>query len=464
MTILQALEDMKGDQGVLLSGQMGQPTDADKLLRNLFKVVKEFEAKFNGAPIVKSMLNPEEVWAKFEASWLNFGVMSQREIRTICTDLSLATRCEVIDALQASPQHLENKFNLFGFATAYFHGWRSFEAAETTESLIHKSIKLNRTKKRRRFLEVWDEYSFLFSPDAASKVAEIVIHRRMSVHQVCDVLFIDPTSQLAIRVREEATNIATTQFKKECKKLSTDGALEQLRGIVEDVMSKSLEGNHYRTGMSKIIDCDITESSEDFRATLVSLIQQDDRLGDPRLNRNRANWRTMTDEAQRKYLAWLAVETLQFFFNAIVPKNDENRRRAEFWLRYAQRPGLIKDFQVALSWEDHQRLKSSKQILPNYSRVDDGNTSAFLMVFGTSGTDYVVIEFSETANAAYIYEKSKFEDGDLSLWGDRGLSLRRDTFYLRDLKRIRRAELRILHNNFWEQKAIRSLADIGIFL
>jgi hypothetical protein len=455
MTILQAVKDMNGDRAVLLSGKMSQPVEADRILKNLLKVADEFAKKVNGAPVIKNTLNVDEVWAKFEYSGHKFEEMSQREIRSICTDVSLATRREVVDTLRASPWPLTNKFNLYGFATAYFHGWRSFEEVETVELLIRSSIVTNRAKRRSRFLEVWDELPFLFSANAARRVAEIIISRHVTVHQVCTDLFIDPTSQLSVRIRQEAVEIATAQFQAKCKKLKVDEALAELRWIVEDLMSRTLEGDFYRSGISKLIDCAIADSAESFRAALVSLVRIDDRLGDPRLIRNQANWRTMTEAAREKYLAWLAVETLQFFFDAVVPKNDENRRRADFWLRYAQRPGLIKDFQVALSEEDIILLRHSKQKLPGYSRVLGGNSSAFLMVFTALETDYVIIEFSETGNAAYIYEKAEFEAGSRSL--------RSDEFHIKyDLKRKSRADLRILHNNEWEQKAARSLADLGI--
>ncbi len=88
-----------------------------------------------------------------------------------------------------------------------------------------------------------------------------------------------------------------------------------------------------------------------------------------------------------------------------------------------------------------------------------GKTSAFLMVFEGYGTEYVVIEFSENDNAAYIYARKAFESG--------GVKLRSDSFNLReDLKRMDDAHERILHPREtlqrWEVKATRILADLGI--
>ena len=168
----------------------------------------------------------------------------------------------------------------------------------------------------------------------------------------------------------------------------------------------------------------------------------------------------MPFETKEKFLAWLAKDTLQFFFDTLVPKNDTNRRRAEFWLEYAKKQGKIRDFQVAVSAEDRRKVRASRaQTIPSYSTISSGNTSAFLMVFEGYGTEYVVIEFSETGNAAYIYERKEFEGS--------GVTLRSNSFHLsEDLKRREEAENRIWHRTDtlerWETKARRMLAELGI--
>ena len=81
------------------------------------------------------------------------------------------------------------------------------------------------------------------------------------------------------------------------------------------------------------------------------------------------------------------------------------------------------------------------------------------MIFEGYGTEYVVIEFSETKNAAYIYDRKVFEA--------RGITIRSNSFHLTDdLKRIVAAQDRIWHRTNtierWEIKARRQLADLGI--
>ena len=203
----------------------------------------------------------------------------------------------------------------------------------------------------------------------------------------------------------------------------------------------------------------MAEGMPSFQSAVVGLVHSDERLGDPRLAYCAPNWRKIP-EARERFLAWLAKETLQFFFDTLVPRNDTNRRRAEFWLEYAKKQGKIKDFQVAVSEEDRPKIRASRaKTIPSYSSITGGKTSAFLMIFEGYGTDYVVIEFSETGNAAYIYPRKAFEA--------RGISIRSNSFDLTDdLKRIAAAEDRIFHRiatiESWETKARKQLADLGI--
>jgi hypothetical protein len=77
------------------------------------------------------------------------------------------------------------------------------------------------------------------------------------------------------------------------------------------------------------------------------------------------------------------------------------------------------------------------------------------MFFQGYGKDYVVIEFSETGNAAYIYEKAIFEA--------KGARMRSSVYDLtKDLKRMSDVKLRLLHIGSWEGSARSKLAELGI--
>ena len=259
---------------------------------------------------------------------------------------------------------------------------------------------------------------------------------------------------------EQAAIQAVTALVEKQGSISQGEALKELQWSSENVLTANLTADSYRLAMSKLISSRLPERFPSFQSALVDLVHADERLGDPRLPYCAPNWRTVPLESRDRFLGWLAKETLQFFFNTLVPRNDENRRRADFWLEYAKKPGKIKDFQVAVSDDDQYRIRASRaKTIPSYSRISGGKTSAFLMVFAGYGADYVVIEFSETGNAAYVYLRKVFESV--------GISMRSSSFDLRDdLKRMDDARERIIHlkesREPWETKARRMLAELGI--
>lgn len=89
-----------------------------------------------------------------------------------------------------------------------------------------------------------------------------------------------------------------------------------------------------------------------------------------------------------------------------------------------------------------------------YSQVAHQTTSAFLMKFEGYGGPVLVVEFSETGNAAYIFRFSDFEA--------QGVTLRTPRFEVRkhlkfDMKH------RVLHMSEWESRAAYKLAsEFGI--
>jgi len=224
--------------------------------------------------------------------------------------------------------------------------------------------------------------------------------------------------------------------------------------MLQDVLTDPLLPGALHHAVSSLILSRAAEKSESFQQTLRNYVRHHARLGDPRLRQCMPNWRDMEAEAQQRFLSWLAKESIIFFFDTILPRNDENRRRADFWLRYHSR---MSDFQVAISEHDYWKLTANKSSspLPLHSRVSQSSTSAFLMKFKGHGGDYVVVEFSETGNAAYIYDRALFESTNVNL--------RTPQFQLnRHLKHDRRLD-RILHLGAWESPARRKLAELGIW-
>ncbi len=365
-------------------------------------------------------------------------------------------RAKFVQCLGSSPDVLKRLTTFNGFVQAYFTGWRDMENPGAVETLIRKMLEPGRIPRKSRVLEAWRGASFLFSAEAAQRLAEATVHDRKAIKQACEELYIDPSTGLAGQVQRCAAAVAVKKLIDKQSFTSEPEAVSEFRWIVECLLGPSLDPLTYRSAMADLITSRLPDRMPEFQRSLVEVIHGDDRLGDPRLAGNAPGWRAMPQEARERFLAWLARETLQFFFDTLVPINDENRRRAKFWLEYAKKQGKVKDFQVAVSIDDLYRIKASRaKTIPSYSRVTGGKTSAFLMVFEGYGMEYVIIEFSETGNAAYIYTRKGFESG--------GIKLRSNSFHLTDALKRRRFETdRIIHVGEWEPKARRTLSELGI--
>jgi hypothetical protein len=442
-------------QQTLLSGTI----DPVPYLQDLTRTIQTLEAKFERVSVPKPPLDPEAVWLRWQSVRHDLSMLDAREVRTLCVSPKTAMNRALVDALASKPDALMRWSTFYGFVQAYFVHWRGMAEPQSVEKLIQGMLVKGRLPRTSKVLDLWRRSQFLFSREAAQRLGGIVARDRKAVTQACSEHYVEPSSALAAAAHEQATALSVAELIQRDQRIGQELALKELQWISGTLLTKGLSPTVYREAMGKLIVSRLADESPPFQSALVSLVHSDERLGDPRVAYCAPNWRTMPNDAKEKLLAWLAKETLQFFFDTLVPKNDKNRRRAEFWLDYAKKQGKIKDFQVAVSTEDLPKIRASRaKTIPRYSTITYGNTSAFLMIFEGYGKEYVVIEFSETNNAAYIYERKVFEAS--------GTSMHANSYDMaKDLKRKEDVHGRILHmegRDLWETKARRSLGEMGI--
>ncbi len=458
--IRQGLESLTADLSDFRASMMSHPVDPVPYLRQLDKIVDTLRIKSDRVASPKPPLDAEEVWARWRKLGFDLTKLNARELRTLCVSPLTAMKARLVTALGGNPDALKRLINLNGFAQAYFGKWRSMENPEAIEELIKAMLSEGRIVRKSKILDVWRRSPFLFSPEASLRVGKIIVKDHGSVKQSCVEYYIDPSSALASAAHEYAAAVAAEELIRRDVRIGQELALKELQWISDHLLTYALNADAYRQAMGKLIGSRMAEGMPQFQSALVRLAHGDERLGDPRLASCAPHWRKIP-EARERILAWLAKETLQFFFETLVPRNDSNRRRAEFWLGYANKQGKIKDFQVAVCEEDLPKIRASRaKTIPSYSNMRGGKASAFLMVFeGWSHKEYVVIEFSETGHAAYIYEREVFEAS--------GAKMRSTSFDMSsDLRRMSDAQDRIIHfldtRERWDTKARRKLADLGV--
>jgi hypothetical protein len=302
-------------------------------------------------------------------------------------------------------------------------------------------------------LRKWRDSPELFSGSAAHFLARAICEVPQKVEEVLKEFMIAPLSKLGLAARAATAQAACESFRKSENAHDEKVCLEFLKWMTESVLSDLVPLEIFAGAISCLIESNAANRWGSFQGSLQAYVLKHKRLGDPRTRESGVNWRFMSAEAKRRYLSWLARDSIIFFFNTILPNTNENRRRKDFWLKYH---GRIKDFQVAVSDTDALKVKANqhKTDLLYHSRIDHQTTSAFLMQFEGWGGDYVVIEFSENGNAAYIYKLADFEAQKLSLRTPRFASINHLKFDKTH---------RIRHSEDWESRTrYRLAAEFGI--
>jgi hypothetical protein len=354
---------------------------------------------------------------------------------------------ELISGLQGSPAILERTSCLFGVVLSYFAKWGQAEQQSKMESVIIAALAAY--KGRNPILWRCREHRLLvFSATGAKNLGRTVIEKEHTPKAMLEHFGIGVTTNLGKAAISESIQFFVSNLRRE---QSTAAFEQQLDYAISKLLKSDVPPESFYFGVSELILHRNAVDGESQRK-LREYVMKNDRLGDPRLNP--ANWKMVKPEAKDRFLVWIAKESIVFFFNHVLPDNNANRRRKVFWLKYVRQ---LVDFQVALSDQDLTRLEARAIAggIPSSARVDHQTTSAFLMRFrSTDGNDIVVVEFSETGNAAHKFDAKRFE----SVAG----TLRCGGFQFSYLKHGI-DENRILHRgDRWERRAYNKMAEWGI--
>lgn len=455
MKVHDALASMNTTIAELQHSKLYQVVNPKFELRPLVVHLEELQNKIDREGTPKSRLDAELVWQKWRNANFEYARLDPMDKRSLCISPITAMRSEHINELLIHPETLHRSSTLFGFVMVYFALWRTMDNPEQVEKLIIEAIARTPNIGGKGYITVWADAKLLFSSEAAKKIAQSVILRHSSIKEVCAEKYVDTTSKLAILAQEIGLDLAIDALLGRYRSMNEDEVLKEFSWITTNLITENVKPDIYRFQMQKLILSELPKRHKSFATNLLNLILNDQRLGDPRVSKMASNWRNMDKEAKENIISWHSKDMIKFFFNALVPPNDENRRRADFWLKYAEKIGRIKDFQVAVSDADQYIIRKHQGDNIDYSRVEGGNSSAFLMVFqGFGMEEYVIIEFSETGNAAYIHKRKNFEV--------EGISLRSKWFNLNTFLKRKNNVNRIIHNGEWEYYATQKLAELGI--
>lgn len=189
------------------------------------------------------------------------------------------------------------------------------------------------------------------------------------------------------------------------------------------------------------------------RKILKKFVLSDSRLGDPRLLRNNLNWLDIGNASLKKFIQWLSIEDIGFFFEHFLPDKKDPHKRKNFWLGYApkltsSRAFLCADDEIKL----HSLLKN-RTIADHFGKIR-GVNSAFILDFG----QVKVVEFSRIG-ACYIYSDKDFSQIIPNIWSIRTFAAEELSDGNRCADKVRHL---ITHNFDWRKEVMAILESYGI--
>jgi EH_Signature domain len=130
----------------------------------------------------------------------------------------------------------------------------------------------------------------------------------------------------------------------------------------------------------------------------------------PWLTKNLAAWGRVSETTRKMVEGWLKLELIQQFFDVLSDDKQQDRRRFEFWRAYHEQMDAVYFVLGSDAGrrrdEDWTRLKTALEGRA-LSYVGSAKTHAFIMYIG----DRAIVEFSQTGNAAYFYDKCNLDIG-----------------------------------------------------
>lgn len=172
------------------------------------------------------------------------------------------------------------------------------------------------------------------------------------------------------------------------------------------------------------------------------------------------SWNRVSDDVWRMVLQWVNESNLRDFFQILATRAGTDEGRLEFWSRYINQ---ISWTRLVFGAETRSQVRSNRAIRDLFAREQGAYAEmtgsgvkgdAFMMQIG----EYVIVEYSETGAAAYVYasEKLKFDRNARQYEGGTG-DLR---FGYHDTKRT---AVRITHHGGWQESAAQNLKTLGIY-
>lgn len=395
----------------------------------------------------RPLISPKEYKNQWEL-YLNRKCLSLelRAIRYLCWEPDIATDSRF--------QHIIDTENVRMSAQSLQGLVRSCHA-RWTESFSNGSLVV-RVKDRiknyigpNRLLRKWQSALFVVLGQGGPKeIAGRMVQEKLEIHSFCSSWGVDPQTPYFQEAIKHVVNLCRSQLKQKT---------ELRKYLIQQIFPWSdwkVEALKIQIGET-ILHPAVNELPE-FQESLKAFVLKNTQLGDPRLPRNRMNWIGVSDQARIRFIQWLSITDVKFFFEHVLPPGEDPHCRKPFWLEYVPRIIMSRPL---LNRDDEFRLQGTiRRIggqIGNYGFIA-GATSAFLLDFGS----ILIVEFSKPGNACYIYEKTAVGKLIENFWNNTPFLIDRGDFKL--CLKQKTYIGRVVHRDGWEEEMSQILAHHGV--
>ena len=168
-------------------------------------------------------------------------------------------------------------------------------------------------------------------------------------------------------------------------------------------------------------------------------------------------WNRVSDDVWRMVLGWVNERNLRDFFGILASRNNADEGRLAFWSKYLNQ---ISWTRLVFGAETLGLIHSTRAIRDLIAREEGAyavlqrgrELDAFVMQLG----EYIIVEFSKTPNAAYVYQSSALK---FDRYAKRYAGSTDDLKYGFNGG----AAARFVHNGSWASEATSTLKRLGIY-
>src|SRR5438876_6629054 len=337
MKLLEALGNLDlQPEWFASNGRRVNGSDECRTLLKVTSKLRERDSQIQSEP----PLDPDAVWNLWSRNNFNIEVLDARQIRTLCLSAVTAVRPQFVRACNGQPAILSRTSCLLGMINAYFLEWGDIQDQSEVESLIRGGLS-RYAKKNPVILHFRHHSDQLFSSRGPTSMANSAIDGLKPIRETIKQNHISANSKFARAILSSAIRTFAAYFARRERRADDGECNEALSYAIRELLVDESPREEFCALTEAFILTERAERSEQFRSNLRTFVMAHEKLGDPRLPRNAANWAMLRQEAASRFLSWLARDSIIFFFNYILPSNDKNRRRKDFWLQYYQR---VRDF------------------------------------------------------------------------------------------------------------------------